>query len=71
MPNHSSSSAPTVTIWCIVMAVNCSVISIIAGIVLLFSPVLGAAALWVLMGISLIVLGIVQVIRAFTFGKKD
>ena len=48
-----------------------AIISIIAGIVLLFSPLLGAAALWLLMGISLIVLGIVQVIRAFTFGKKD
>ncbi len=47
-----------------------AIISIIAGIVLLFSPVLGAAALWVLMGIALIVLGIVQVVRAFTFGKS-
>lgn len=47
-----------------------AILSIIAGIVLLFSP-LYVAALWWLLGIALIVLGIVNVIRAFTFGKKD
>lgn len=44
-----------------------AVISILAGIVLLFSPLFGAAVLWWLMGISLIALGLVQIIRAFTF----
>ena len=48
--------------WTIIFAI----ISIIAGIVLLFSP-LYIVALWWLLGISLIVLGIVNVIRAFTF----
>jgi uncharacterized membrane protein HdeD (DUF308 family) len=47
-----------------------AIISIIAGVVLLFSP-LYIAALWWLLGIALIVLGIIQVVRAFTFGKKD
>ena len=47
-----------------------AIISIIAGIVLLFSP-LYIAALWWLLGIALIVLGIIQIVRAFTFGKKD
>lgn len=44
-----------------------ALLSIIAGIVLLFSPLLGAVVLWWLLGISLVVLGILQVIRAFTF----
>ncbi len=48
--------------WTIIFAI----ISIIAGIVLLFSPFY-IVALWWLLGIALIVLGIVNVIRAFTF----
>lgn len=47
-----------------------AIISIVAGIMLLFSPLWGALVLWWLLGISLIVLGIIQVVRAFTFGKK-
>ncbi|KRA23522.1 hypothetical protein ASD65_03110 [Microbacterium sp. Root61] len=46
-----------------------AIISIIAGIVLLFSPLWGAVVLWWLLGISLIVLGIIQIVRAFTWGK--
>lgn len=48
-----------------------AIVSIIAGIVLLFSPLWGAVVLWWLLGISLIVLGIIQVVRAFTFSGKD
>ncbi|GAA3208545.1 HdeD family acid-resistance protein [Microbacterium terregens] len=48
-----------------------AIISIIAGIVLFFSPIWGALVLWWLLGISLIVLGIIQIIRAFTFSNKD
>ncbi|WP_203579374.1 HdeD family acid-resistance protein [Microbacterium hibisci] len=44
-----------------------AILSIIAGIILLFSPVWGAAVLWWLLGISLIVLGIINIVRAFTF----
>jgi len=44
-----------------------AIISIIAGVVLLFSPLWGAVVLWWLLGISLVVLGIVQIVRAFTF----
>jgi len=47
-----------------------AIISIIAGIVLLFSPAWGALVLWWLLGISLVVLGILQILRAFTFGAK-
>ncbi|MGP3536761.1 HdeD family acid-resistance protein [Microbacterium sp. RD1] len=45
-----------------------AIISILAGIVLLFSPYY-VALLWLFIGISLIVLGIFQIIRAFTFGR--
>ncbi|KAA9110608.1 HdeD family acid-resistance protein [Microbacterium rhizomatis] len=47
-----------------------AIISIIAGIVLLFSP-LYIAILWLFIGISLIVLGIIQIVRAFTFKSID
>lgn len=46
-----------------------AIVSIIAGIVLLLLPLLGAIVLWLLLGISLIVLGAFQLIRAFMFGK--
>lgn len=44
-----------------------AILSIIAGIILLFSPLWGAVVLWWLLGISLIVLGIINIVRAFTF----
>ena len=44
-----------------------AILSIIAGIVVLFSPLWGAVVLWWLLGISLIVLGIINIVRAFTF----
>ncbi len=47
-----------------------AILSIVAGIVLLFSPIWGAVVLWWLLGISLIILGIIQIVRAFTFGKN-
>ncbi len=47
-----------------------SVLSIIAGIVLITSPMWGAALLWLFLGISLVVLGIAQIIRAFRFGSS-
>jgi uncharacterized membrane protein HdeD (DUF308 family) len=59
-----SSDAPS-RVWAIVFGI----ISIIAGIVLLFSPVWGAAVLFILAGIGLIILGIIQIVRAFTFGR--
>lgn len=50
-------------------AIFFGLLSIVAGIVLLFSPIWGAVVLFVIAGISLIVLGIVQIVRAFTFGR--
>jgi len=45
-----------------------AILSIAAGIVLLLSPLWGAVVLWWLLGISLVVLGILQIARAFSFG---
>ncbi len=47
-----------------------AIVSVIAGIVLLLSPLWGALVLWWLLGISLVVLGAVQIARAFTFGRR-
>ncbi|WP_353827536.1 HdeD family acid-resistance protein [Agromyces sp. SYSU T0242] len=45
------------------------ILSLVAGIILLFSPLWGAAVLFIVAGIALMVLGIFQIIRAFTFGR--
>jgi uncharacterized membrane protein HdeD (DUF308 family) len=45
------------------------VLSIIAGVVVLFLPVESLAALVIFGGIFLVVLGIVQIVRAITFGR--
>lgn len=49
-----------------VWAILYGVISIIAGIILLVSPLASGALLWLILGVSAVVLGIVQVIRAFS-----
>lgn len=46
-----------------------AIISIIAGVTLLFSPLWGAVVLWWLLGISAIVMGAIQIGRALSFGK--
>lgn len=46
-----------------------AIVSILAGIVLLFTPLWGATVLWLLVGISGIVLGVLNIVRAFTFGR--
>ncbi|MRG58413.1 hypothetical protein GE115_00770 [Agromyces sp. CFH 90414] len=50
-------------------AIFFGILSLVAGLVLLFSPLWGAVFLFWFAGIALIVLGIVQIVRAFTFGK--
>ena len=50
-------------VWSIIFAI----ISIIAGLYLLFNALIGAAVLWWLLGIALVVLGIINIVRAFTF----
>jgi uncharacterized membrane protein HdeD (DUF308 family) len=50
-------------------AIFFGILSLVAGIVMLFSPMFIVAFWWIL-GIALVVLGIVQIVRAFTFGKN-
>lgn len=45
-----------------------AIVSILAGVTLLFSP-LYVAIIWLFIGISLLVLGVFQIVRAFTLGK--
>lgn len=47
-----------------------ALLSIAAGIVLFISPVWGVAILWWVVGISLVVLGVTQIVRAATFGRR-
>lgn len=51
--------------WAVVYAL----LSIVAGFIVLFSPVSSTAWLILFGGCALIVLGVVAIVRAFTFGK--
>lgn len=42
------------------------IVSIIAGIVLIVTPLIAAVTLWILVGASMAVMGVVQIVRAFT-----
>ncbi len=53
-------------VWTIVYAL----IGVVAGILLLTSPLWGAALLWLWLGASLLVMGIVQIVRALSFGSQ-
>jgi len=52
-------------VWTLLFAL----LSIVAGIVVIAAPVTSALTLWLFLGISLVVLGLVQIIRAITIGK--
>ena len=52
-------------VWTLLYAL----LSIVAGIIVLFSPLVAGFAFWLLFGISLVALGIVQIVRAITIGK--
>lgn len=49
-----------------VLTVIYGIVSLIAGLVLIFSPLLGAVTLWLLIGISMVVMGAIQIVRAFS-----
>lgn len=53
-------------IWTVLYAL----LGIIAGVIVLLSPLYAAAVLWLVLGISLAALGVVQVVRAITL-KAD
>lgn len=42
------------------------IVSILAGLVLVLSPLLAVVTLWLILGIAMAVMGLVQIIRAFT-----
>lgn len=46
-----------------------ALISIVGGVVVLFSPIYGAVILWWILGITLVVLGVLQIVRAITLGR--
>lgn len=48
-----------------------AVVSLIAGVVVIVAPFAAAKLLWLFIGVSLVVLGLVQVWRAFTFKPVD
>jgi uncharacterized membrane protein HdeD (DUF308 family) len=47
-----------------------AILSIVAGVFVLFSPLVAGFTFWLLLGISLVVLGLVQIVRAITIGKE-
>lgn len=52
-------------VWTLLYAL----LSVIAGIIVLFSPMIAGLAFWLFLGISLVALGIVQIVRAITLGR--
>lgn len=52
-------------VWTVLYAV----LSIVAGVFVLFSPLIAGFTFWLLLGVSLVVLGIVQIVRAITIGR--
>ncbi|MDQ1122310.1 HdeD family acid-resistance protein [Microbacterium trichothecenolyticum] len=59
--NHNSKARA----WTIFFAI----ISILAGIVLLVSPLIAGLTLFILIGVSLVIIGVFQIVRAIQFGK--
>lgn len=47
-----------------------AIVSILAGILLAFSPLWSALVLWLYLGIALVVFGVIGVFRAFAFGRS-
>lgn len=54
-----------------VLTIVFALLSIVAGGVMIFSSALGIAVIAVMIGISLIVLGVVQIVRAFTIKSSS
>lgn len=48
-----------------------ALLGIIAGIAVLFSPLYAAAVLWVVLGVSLVALGVVQLVRALALKGRE
>lgn len=50
-------------------AVLFAVVSIVAGVTLLLSPLAGAATLWLLLGLTMIAVGVVQIVRGLQLSR--
>lgn len=46
------------------------IISIVAGAILLIGPITGATIIWLILGITLVVMGILQIVRGMRFGNQ-
>lgn len=53
--------------WTIIYAI----LSIVAGVIVIFSPLLAAVALWWVLGFTLVILGVIQIVRAITLGREE
>lgn len=53
-------------VWTLLYAL----LSVVAGIIVLFSPIIAGLAFWLFLGISLVALGLVQIVRALTLGRN-
>lgn len=51
------------------LAIFLGILSLVAGIIVLFVPIATVAVLVLIAGISLVILGLVGIIRGFTFGR--
>ena len=52
-------------LWTIILAG----LSIVAGIIMITSPLWGISVLAIFLGVSLVILGVIQIVRAFKYGK--
>lgn len=50
-------------------AIFYGIVSVLAGFTILFSPLISATFLWLFLGVSMVVMGIIQVVRAFQVHK--
>lgn len=48
-----------------------AILAIVAGIAVLLSPLYAATVLWLLLGVSLVVLGVLQLVRSFTLQEEQ
>lgn len=53
-----------------VWAVIYGLISIVAGVILLIGPITGASIIWLILGITFVVMGVLQIIRGLRFGNQ-
>lgn len=53
-----------------VWTITLSILSIVAGVLMILMPLFGIALLGLFLGASLVILGVIQLVRAFKYGKN-